>query len=88
MDSDRDMSSSGSPRHRRSEWHPVAAAAIWTLAGIGLLSQAGCMSALTATTLREALRETAASLSTPHDLDHAAVARPREALPADDAGSE
>ena len=88
MDSDRDMPSSGSPRHRRSEWHPVAAAATWTLAGIGLLSQAGCMSALTATTLREALRETAASLSTPHDLDHAAVARPREALPAEDAGSE
>lgn len=37
----------------------------------GALSLPGCMSALTATTLREALRETAASLSTPHDLDHA-----------------
>lgn len=33
------------------------------------------MSALTATTLREALRETAASLSSPHDLDHASMAR-------------
>lgn len=33
------------------------------------------MSALTATTLREALRETAASLSAPHDLDHASTAR-------------
>ena len=41
------------------------------LLGLALLAQAGCTSALTATTLREALRETAASLSTPHDLDHA-----------------
>jgi hypothetical protein len=44
------------------------------------------MSALTATTLREALRETAASLSSPHDLDHASMARVDQ--PEADAGTE
>ena len=72
MASDRDPSRSDAP------WCPEAAVrrratAGWLILGVGLLSQAGCMSALTATTLREALRETAASLSTPHDLDHASL---------------
>lgn len=72
MASDRDPSLPDAP------WWPVAAfrrrvSGGWALLVLGLLSQSGCMSAITATTLREALRETAASLSTPHDLDHAAL---------------
>ena len=75
MDSDRDTSSVGNPGRGRPLWQAKLGLAGWTLAGIGILSQAGCMSAITATTLREALRETAASLSAPHDLDHASTAR-------------
>ena len=75
MDSERDTSSVGNPGRGRPLWQAKLGLAGWTLAGIGILSQAGCMSAITATTLREALRETAASLSAPHDLDHASTAR-------------
>lgn len=75
MDSERDTTSAEIPGWGRSLWRAKLGLAGWTLAGLGLLSQAGCMSALTATTLREALRETAASLSSPHDLDHASMAR-------------
>ena len=75
MDSERDTRSAEIPGWGRSLWRAKLGLAGWTLAGLGLLSQAGCMSALTATTLREALRETAASLSSPHDLDHASMAR-------------
>lgn len=75
MDSERDTASAEIPGWGRSLWRAKLGLAGWTLAGVGLLSQAGCMSALTATTLREALRETAASLSSPHDLDHASMAR-------------
>jgi len=75
MDSERDTSSVENPGRGRPLWQAKLGLAGWTLAGIGLLSQAGCMSAITATTLREALRETAASLSSPHDLDHASTAR-------------
>ena len=75
MDSERDTLSAETPSRGWSLWHAKLSRAGWLLAGVGLISQAGCMSALTATTLREALRETAASLSSPHDLDHAAVAR-------------
>ena len=75
MDSERDTSSVENPGWGRPLWQAKLGLAGWTLAGIGILSQAGCMSALTATTLREALRETAASLSSPHDLDHASTAR-------------
>ena len=75
MDSERDTTSAEIPGWGRSLWRAKLGLAGWTLAGVGLLSQAGCMSALTATTLREALRETAASLSSPHDLDHASMAR-------------
>ena len=75
MDSERDTSSVGNPGRGRPLWQAKLGLAGWTLAGIGILSQAGCMSALTSTTLREALRETAASLSSPHDLDHASTAR-------------
>jgi len=75
MDSERDTSSAENPGWGRPLWQAKLGLAGWTLAGIGILSQAGCMSALTATTLREALRETAASLSSPHDLDHASTAR-------------
>ena len=75
MDSERDTSSVGNQGRGRPLWQAKLGLAGWTLAGIGILSQAGCMSAITATTLREALRETAASLSAPHDLDHASTAR-------------
>ena len=75
MDSERDTLSVGNPGRGRPLWQAKLGLAGWTLAGIGILSQAGCMSALTSTTLREALRETAASLSSPHDLDHASTAR-------------
>lgn len=75
MDSERDTLSVENPGRGRPLWQAKLGLAGWTLAGIGILSQAGCMSALTATTLREALRETAASLSSPHDLDHASTAR-------------
>jgi len=75
MDSERDTTSAEISGWGRSLWRAKLGLAGWTLAGLGLLSQAGCMSALTATTLREALRETAASLSSPHDLDHASMAR-------------
>jgi len=75
MDSERDTSSVENHGRGWRLWQPRLGLAGWTLAGIGILSQAGCMSALTATTLREALRETAASLSSPHDLDHASMAR-------------
>jgi hypothetical protein len=75
MDSQRDTSSAEMPGWGRSLGRVKLGWAGWTLAGVGLLSQAGCMSALTATTLREALRETAASLSAPHDFDHASTAR-------------
>ena len=75
MDSERDTTSAEIPGWGRSLWRAKLGLAGWTLAGLGLLSQVGCMSALTATTLREALRETAASLSSPHDLDHASMAR-------------
>jgi len=75
MDSERDTTSAEFPGWGRSLWRAKLGLAGWTLAGLGLLSQVGCMSALTATTLREALRETAASLSSPHDLDHASMAR-------------
>jgi len=75
MDSERDTTSAEIPGWGRSLWRAKLGLAGWTLAGLGLLSQSGCMSALTATTLREALRETAASLSSPHDLDHASMAR-------------
>lgn len=75
MDCERDTSSVGNPLRasliRRSRLGPTA----WMLVGVGFLTQTGCMSVLTATTLREALRETAASLSSPHDLDHASMAR-------------
>lgn len=75
MDSERDTTSAEIPGWGRSLWRARLGLAGWMLAGVGLLSQAGCMSALTATTLREALRETAASISSPHDLDHASMAR-------------
>ncbi len=75
MDSERDTTSAEIPGWGRSLGRVKLGLAGWTLAGVGLLSQVGCMSALTATTLREALRETAASLSSPHDLDHASMAR-------------
>ncbi|MEI8366867.1 MAG: hypothetical protein WCJ31_00415 [Planctomycetia bacterium] len=75
MDSERDTLSVGNPGRGRPLWQAKLGLAGWTLAGIGILSQAGCMSAITATTFREALRETAASLSSPHDLDHASTAR-------------
>ncbi len=75
MDSERDTTSAEIPGWGRSLWRAKLGLAGWTLAGVGFISQAGCMSALTATTLREALRETAASLSSPHDLDHASMAR-------------
>ena len=75
MDSERDTTSAEIPGWGRSLWRARLGLAGWALAGVGLLSQAGCMSALTATTLREALRETAASISSPHDLDHASMAR-------------
>ena len=75
MDSERDTSSVGNPGRGWPLWQAKLGLAGWTLAGIGILSQAGCMSAITATTLREALRETAASLSSPHDLDHVSTAR-------------
>ncbi len=88
MDSDRDTSAPDSPWLRRNAWHSVATVAGWTLAGLGIISQAGCMSALTATTLREALRETAASLSTPHELDHASVARDRDTISAAEDGTD
>jgi len=48
----------------------------WGLAALFLGAQAGCMSALTTTTLREALRETAASMSASHELDHATRTAP------------
>ncbi len=75
MASERDTLSVENPGRGRPLWQAKLGLAGWTLAGIGILSQAGCMSALTSTTLREALRETAASLSSPHDLDHASTAR-------------
>lgn len=54
----------------------------------GVVASPGCMSALTATTLREALRETAASLSTPHDLDHASQAGAKKRPDHDDVAGE
>lgn len=71
------------PEGRARAPHP-ARGTVTILALAILVSQAGCMSALTATTLREALRETAASMSASHDLDHAS----RPAPPRDDADAE
>jgi len=70
------------PRHRPGPEGrasaPRAAGRIGAILALAILvSQAGCMSALTATTLREALRETAASMSASHDLEHASRPAPR-----------
>lgn len=88
MDSERDTSSAEIPGRGWPLRRAKFGLAGWTLAGIGLLSQAGCMSALTATTLREALRETAASLSSPHDLDHASMSRVDPGVAVDDEQDE
>lgn len=84
MDSERDTSSAEIPGRGWPLRRAKFGLAGWTLVGVGLLSQAGCMSALTATTLREALRETAASLSSPHDLDHASTSRVESDVAVDD----
>jgi hypothetical protein len=70
------------PRHRPGPegraWATRPARGTGAILALAILvSQAGCMSALTATTLREALRETAASMSASHDLDHASRSAPR-----------
>jgi hypothetical protein len=88
MDSERDTSSAEIPGRGWPLLRAKFGLAGWALVGIGLLSQAGCMSALTATTLREALRETAASLSSPHDLDHASMSHVDPGVAASDEHDE
>ncbi len=84
MDSDRTECPPSAPWHRSRGFRakasiggriPASIVAGWSILGLGLTLQAGCMSALTSTALKEAMKNTAATLAMPHDGDHAAEAR-------------